>query len=280
MHHDEGLGTRVFVSYMHEMAVLQRRSHVSVETSPPRPSSGLHASRLTSTRHNVLKIFGRDDSLFTLYLERLPPSLEARTKDVCPTIHTPTGVTLLDDDADAPFTENECVAILYDACSALAYLKERGCFHNNIQPAHISYSPERGAVLLGFNKATTADDPRFVRCSTWATPPESLRISLGSAAGDVWRLGVTMLYVLGKISDREELVLAGPIRNPEHALDELHEFFKRWPAAVADIRSALDGTRTVECLVHAMLDPNPDTRIEARTVEMLLRLQRGKDSHD
>ncbi|KAJ4153678.1 hypothetical protein LMH87_010157 [Akanthomyces muscarius] len=49
-----------------------------------------------------------------------------------------------------------------------------------------------------------------------------------------------MLYVLGKISDREELVLAGSIRNPEHALDELHEFYRRWPAAVADIRSALD----------------------------------------
>lgn len=76
-------------------------------------------------------------------------------------------------------------SIFYDGCSALAYLKERGCSHNNIQPAHISYSPERGAVLLGFNKATTADDPQFLGCFPWATPPESLRISLGSAAGDV-----------------------------------------------------------------------------------------------
>lgn len=35
MHHDEGSRTRVFVSYMHEQAVLQRLSHVSLGTSLP-----------------------------------------------------------------------------------------------------------------------------------------------------------------------------------------------------------------------------------------------------
>lgn len=70
-----------------------------------------------------------------------------------------------------------------------------------------------------------------------------------------------MLYVLGKISDPEELVLAGPIRNPENALDELHEFYKRRPAVVADIRIALDGTRTVvSCSCHARSKPGHPNR--------------------
>lgn len=199
---------------------------------------------------------------------------------MCPTILGPTRLALLADDADDPFTESDCVAVLYDTCSALVYLQGRGCFHNSIQPAHISYTRERGAVLLGFNKATTADVPQFIRCSPWAIPPESRRLRLGSASEDIWGLGVAMFYVLGKINDPEELARAGPMCKTAIAPDELHELYKQWPAIVADIRGTSDGTRTVECLVHAMLDPNPDTRIEARTIRMLLRPHRGKCSLD
>lgn len=56
------------------------------------------------------------------------------------------------------FTQEDAFKVLLGMSSALAYLTSKRVVHNDIKPANISYSPERGPVLLDFGLGSELDD--------------------------------------------------------------------------------------------------------------------------
>lgn len=76
-----------------------------------------------------------------------------------------------------------------------------GFAHNDIKPANILFSPARGAVLINFGLSMELLDRGVYTGGTpWYMPPEfKKRQGKQGTAGDVFALGVVMLYVLGKL---------------------------------------------------------------------------------
>lgn len=153
-----------------------------------------------------LKAF--DGRLFAMYVEHLPKSLHRST--------------------ESPFTPSDASIILRDISSALAYLVTQQVLHNDIKPANIAYSPERGAVLLDFGLAESSASPRPTGGTPWYMPPESLSQKVRGAPGDVWALGVTMLYVLGEIQLPERTGKGWIIKDLRDETAESHRRMKRW----------------------------------------------------
>ena len=90
--------------------------------------------------------------MFALYVECLPPSLNHGL--------------------DSLFTTSDARTTLGDMSSALEYLSIHGIVHNDKKPANITYSPERGAVLIDFGIATRDGDRRSNGGTPWYLPPE------------------------------------------------------------------------------------------------------------
>lgn len=80
-------------------------------------------------------------------------------------------------------------------------MASRHVIHYDIKPANIAISLERGAVLIDHGVAKTASARRgLMGGSPWYMPPEWLYKQVHDLSEDVWSLGITMLYVLGKWS--------------------------------------------------------------------------------
>jgi serine/threonine protein kinase len=84
-------------------------------------------------QRNIVSLKAFDGRAFALYLEHLPPSLNAVR--------------------ESPFDLSDAKTILHDISSALAYLSKQEIIHYDIKPANIAYSPGRGAVLMDFGMA-------------------------------------------------------------------------------------------------------------------------------
>lgn len=82
--------------------------------------------------------------------------------------------------------------------TALFYIHDQGIIHNDIKPANILFSQSRGAVLIDFGLST---GPRTVHAggTPWYIPAEYAIRNRRGAPGDIFALGVVMLFVLGKI---------------------------------------------------------------------------------
>lgn len=185
-----------------------------------------------------------DGRLFAMYVERLPTSLKRETiGELGP--------------ADAR-------NILCDMASALAYLESQDVVHNDIKPANIAYSTQRGAVLLDFGLAAQSDEPVSSGGTPWYVPPEYLDDDLRGAPGDLWALGLTMLYVLGKTMLPERCVPGWLIRDVRRKRI-VRETMLAWVDQVDDIRDGLDRDDLVESLVCNMLQTR-ERRIRAAEI--------------
>ncbi|SPQ21483.1 27e6b0ef-a855-4c85-aa69-e834c30132f5 [Thermothielavioides terrestris] len=123
-------------------------------------------SFLEKLRHrNIVSLKAFDGRIFALYIERLPPSLHRG-------MHS-------------PFHPSDAAVILRDALSALAYLETQQIVHNDIKPANIAYSPQRGAVLLDFEMARFVHDNGPVGGTPWYIPPEFAENGMRGAPGDI-----------------------------------------------------------------------------------------------
>ncbi|KJZ76110.1 hypothetical protein HIM_04566 [Hirsutella minnesotensis 3608] len=167
--------------------------------------------------------------------------------------------------------------ILRDIVSALNYIHGRKLVHNDIKPANILYSPERGAVLCDFGLSTHAANSPTTGGTPYYVPPEFIGKKLRGAPSDVWALGVTMLYVLHKIpfpDSRARRQHAKPlywqiggINNPSTAHKQYGNGqpavnqMRDWLTEVFDARERLNSRDRLERLVKEMLTPNPSQRI-------------------
>ncbi|KXH59541.1 serine/threonine protein kinase-20 [Colletotrichum salicis] len=195
---------------------------------------------------NIISLKAFDGRVFAMLVEQLPPSLHRGFS--------------------SPFKISDAQRILQGTSSALAYLADQRVIHNDIKPANIAYSPERGAVLLDFGLATTINEKELPGGTPWYVPPDLIVQRTRGAPGDVWALGVTMLYVLGNITLPEKTTKGWLIRNVTNRHGEARERLLGWLDNIARARVKLDRTDVVENTVFRMLEPGIDSRIHATQI--------------
>lgn len=100
-------------------------------------------------------------------------------------------------------------------------------------------------------------------------PPEYMYQMKRGIAGDMYALGVTMLYVLKKTPLPELLRNGWRIAKVAQLGDELRKM-RTWSSTVARMRDALDHTDSTERLVHLMLADDARERISARELSSVL----------
>ncbi|RYP15369.1 hypothetical protein DL765_005760 [Monosporascus sp. GIB2] len=215
---------------------------------------------------SIVRLYGGDARYLSLYMEHVDgKDLAARGmwRDAATDL-------FLGDRRDA-------VRILRDIAGALHYVHQRGKIHNDIKPANILYSRDRGAVLCDFGLSTRTADPATNGGTPYYVPPEFIGQRLRGAASDVWALGVTMLYVLRRIAfpdargrqghPRQLYWMIADLnrkhhhhhhgRGPKSAIAQMQQ----WLGEVNEAKARLNPRDKLEFLVSQMLIPNPHQRI-------------------
>ena len=236
----------VQASWIRETQLLEKLHHVRTTWS-----CGIR-SNLTKT--NVVSLLGFDGRQFAIYLEHLPRSLNRGTQ------------------CNFSCTDNHI--ILRDSSCGLVYLASLGVCHNDIKPGNIAYSRERGAVLLDFGMATEGNQ-RQRGGTPWYLPREYYDTGFTSPAGDVWALGVTLLYTLGVIPlpDRPENVPENhwQIGNARRRTEPDYGKMDCWFERINHIRETkLDRRDLLQSLVHDMLESDSKRRITAADIHSQL----------
>ncbi|OHE95991.1 hypothetical protein CORC01_08684 [Colletotrichum orchidophilum] len=233
-------------------------------------------------RHeSIVKLYGGDARYLSLYMEHV----DAKDLSAKGVWRSHVDHSFLGDRADA-------FSIARDISGALHYLHSKNLVHNDIKPANILYSPTRGAVLCDFGLSTHTSGPVTTGGTPYYIPPEFIGKKLRGPPSDVWALGVTMLYVLGKIPFPDarsrkgkqpalywmiaDVNRPGPTLQPgqpgQHRLPCSHpvDLMYVWLSEVALAREKLYPRDKLERLVCDMLIPGPGQRITmARVVREL-----------
>ncbi|KAI1766150.1 kinase-like protein [Hypoxylon sp. FL1150] len=233
---------------------------------------------------SIVKLYGGDARYLSLYMEHVDG------KDLAARGVWRDGATdlFVGDRRDA-------VRILRDIAGALHYVHQKRKIHNDIKPANILYSRDRGAVLCDFGLSTRTADPATNGGTPYYVPPEFIGQKSRGPASDVWALGVTMLYVLRKMPFPDARGRQGHPKQlywmiadlnrkpppPTHGHHHHHASgraasavsqMQQWLGEVHDAKSHLNPRDRVEFLVLQMLTPNPNQRITmAKVMNELLK---------
>ncbi|KAK1241409.1 hypothetical protein MKX08_001383 [Trichoderma sp. CBMAI-0020] len=197
---------------------------------------------------NIVSLKAFDGRMLAIYLEPLPKSLDRGKK--------------------IKFSQLDIFTVLLNISSALVYLKTIPIIHNDIKPSNITYSPERGAVLIDFGMATSTNTWKAGGTSKYI-PPDLLVKSRGSQ-GDIWALGITMLYLFGKIQYPETSGRNWNIH--DLSCDENYHRMINWLKHVQKARATLSpvnaGTVSskLESIVFKMLESDSKLRFDAENI--------------
>ncbi|ODM18125.1 hypothetical protein SI65_05996 [Aspergillus cristatus] len=130
----------------------------------------------------ITNLINYDEPLRILYLDYIAGmDLEKRI--------TPSGFSMT--------TEDQKHIIWTDISSALEFLHREGVIHNDVKPPNIILSEEK-AVLCDFGLATMGPQEHYWGTAPYVSP-DILVDEKRSESGDIWALGVTMLFVIGLI---------------------------------------------------------------------------------
>ncbi|KAI6083976.1 kinase-like protein [Hypoxylon rubiginosum] len=230
---------------------------------------------------SIVKLYGGDARYLSLYMEHVDG------KDLAARGVWRDGATdlFVGDRRDA-------VRIMRDIAGALHYVHQKRKIHNDIKPANILYSRDRGAVLCDFGLSTRTSDPATNGGTPYYVPPEFIGQKSRGPASDVWALGVTMLYVLRKIpfpdargrqGHPKQLywMIADLNRKPtthghghHHASSRAASAvsqMQQWLGEIHEAKNHLNPRDRVEFLVLQMLTPNPNNRITMAKVMLELK---------
>ncbi|KAI1843595.1 hypothetical protein JX266_010228 [Neoarthrinium moseri] len=216
---------------------------------------------------SIVRLYGGDARYLSLYMEHVDgKDLAARGvwRDAA-------NDTFVGDRGDA-------IRILKDIAGALNYVHQRKRVHNDIKPANILYSRDRGAVLCDFGLSTRTSDLATNGGTPYYVPPEFIGQKLRGCPSDVWALGVTMLYVLRKITFPDARGRQGHPKQLYWIIAELnrrthhhHHHSSKQPSAVIQMQQWLNEVNEAKAklnprdklhgLVSQMLTPNPNQRI-------------------
>lgn len=220
---------------------------------------------------SIVRYYGGDARFLSLYMEHVDaPDLTAPNR--------------WRNRANDEFMGNrdDALRILRDIAGALGYIHGRQLVHNDIKPANILYSRERGAVLCDFGLSTPAANSPSGGGTPYYIPPEFIGTKLRGPSSDVWALGITMLYVLRKIPFPDSRArrahpkplywqIAG-INNPTAPYKQYgnghpaaHQM-RDWLTEIYDAREKLNPRDRLERLVMDMLIANPNQRISMNRI--------------
>lgn len=203
---------------------------------------------------NIVKLHDYDGRLLVLYLELLPRSL-------------------VREDALAAYSRDDNLRIMRDISAALTHLESKGIRHRDLKPANIAYSRDRGAVLLDFGMAAGPAGTRSSGGTPWYLAPEFLHI--GDTRGpeaDVWALGITMLYTLGRIPLPDSKTNCWDIFKAKDNLDGADgKKMEKWLKYIENVVTQLDEHDLIHKVVRSMLSKYKDSRVTAKQV--VARLQ-------
>lgn len=179
-------------------------------------------------------------------------------------------------------TRVDAERIMQDISKALHYIHARNLVHNDIKPANILYSTERGAALCDFGLSTNKKMPLTTGGTPYYVPPEFIGSKSRGTPSDVWALGITMLYVLGKIPYPDARATRAHPRRLYWQIAEINrpfagtrglqqpatavESMRTWLSEIAEARRRLNRRDKLERLVADMLVPNPRQRITVADV--------------
>ncbi|KAK5656983.1 hypothetical protein OQA88_3506 [Cercophora sp. LCS_1] len=215
---------------------------------------------------SIVRLYGGDARYLSLYMEHVDArDLASR------------GTWRMNGDVFAG-DRSDAIRILRDISSALHYIHSQGLVHNDIKPGNILYSRDRGAVLCDMGLTTFAKNPPSTGGTPWYVPPEYIAVKQRSSASDVWALGVTMLYVLGKAPFPDA---RGHKAHPKHLhwfIAKVHQHhrggvpsdsatsMRQWLSEVNSMRNGLNEQDRLERLIHGMLAPNPALRLTTKDI--------------
>lgn len=223
---------------------------------------------------SIPRLFGGDARYLSLYMEYVD------AKDL-------TAKGEWQDPHTALFTGNreDSERILRDVGGALDYIHSRKLVHNDIKPGNIMYNRERGAVLCDYGMSTeTSANQERIGGTPFYICPEFIGHKLRGPPSDVWALGVTMLYVLGKIGlpdargarnhPHQLYWMIAHVNIPPQSQRQMPQYDGRtaaqkmqtWLHEVNEAKSRLDQNDKLESLVAGMLILNPKQRITMRQV--------------
>ncbi|KAL6698097.1 kinase-like domain-containing protein [Trichoderma pleuroticola] len=188
--------------------------------------------------------------MFAMYLEPLPPSLYRGQV--------------------AKMLISDITKILHDISSALVYLKTVPMVHNDIKPRNITYSPRRGAVLIDFGLVTRTSE-WSVGGTSWYLPPDLINYNSRGSPGDIWALGITMLYLLGRIHYPETSWPGWPMTKRGYG-EPVPKRMQDWLRHISTTRAKLSrlnmgtGIDKLEYIVFKMLEHDSELRIDAESI--------------
>jgi serine/threonine protein kinase len=178
----------------------------------------------------------------------------------------------VDSHGKSTLSSGDSTALWKQIASAIAHLHANVITHDDVKPDNIIWDPAtRHSVLIDFgaalnHRALTADWFNPSGTPPYA-PPEFLQRRKGNA-GDVWALGVTMLFAFKYIKLPDGQWILPLVFEEAVALEEM----KSWLTEVEDWRKVLVG-RDGDLLVD-MLEQDPDKRIVAADLELQLDARR------
>lgn len=222
--------------------------------------------------HSIVRYYGGDARFLSLYMEHVD------AKDL-------TVQNRWRNKANDHFigTREDAHRILRDISSALSYIHGRELVHNDIKPANILYSLERGAVLCDFGMSTLTSSPPGGGGTPYYIPPEFIGRKLRGPPADVWAMGVTMLYLLrklplpesrarpGQAGNKQLYWLIAGVNNPQAPQkygngQPAVQQMGAWLTEIHDARQKLDKADQLERIVRDMLTPNPAQRISMASI--------------
>jgi hypothetical protein len=236
-------------------------------------------SHETLNHKGVVRLYGGDARHLSLYMEHVD------ARDLSAKGHWRA--------ANTDFfsgTRQDALRILRDIAGALNYIHGRNLVHNDIKPANILYSRERGAVLCDFGLSTHSTNPASTGGTPYYVPPEFIGRKLRGGPSDAWALGITMLYVLRKIAIPESRarqnrpkplywMIADLNKAPAHPHRASHgppsaiSQMQMWLAEVNEAKEKLNLQDKLERMVAEMLVPNPQLRATMKRVIHELKLE-------
>ncbi|KUI74498.1 Calcium-dependent protein kinase 16 [Cytospora mali] len=226
-------------------AVIKRCRHQADPRTASRFLNELEALKLIGVHENITQLLDANTSHITLTLRFEPGQSLDRHVDA---------------DMKSTLPPSDCAILWTQMSGVLAHLHDTcSLIHDDVKPENIIWDPvSRNSVLIDFGAALNLKvlPEEFFNPSGTPpyAPPEYLRRRKGRE-GDVWALGVAMLFALGRL----------PLPNGDWILPEVFEKedvrreMVEWLDEVEGCRTALVGGGDI--LLAEMLEPDFVNRI-------------------
>lgn len=229
----------------------------------------LVASHVCSLFRHANHLFGPRSKLAQKHITQL---WDADVSQLTLTLRVESGRSLdkyVDDNWKSTLSPDSPVTLWKQISSALAYLHANSITHDDVKPDNIMWDPAtQRSVLIDFgaalnHKSLPADWFNPSGTPPYA-PPEFLQRRKCSA-GDVWALGVTMLFAFKYIKLPDGEWILPHIFEQELVLEEM----KSWLREVDGWRMELANGNHHHLLAD-MLEQDPNKRITATELELQL----------